>query len=123
MEKHCVGLEIAKQLKKSGWNKETEYLWIYHGDASGCRWELYRDSDWDDKGFIEQCYAPIATELLEEIPNKIESTYLSIIKMDKGTYVVQYCEEDNNTVKDFGDLSLPDALAKMWIYLKENKLI
>jgi len=27
MTKHCVSLEIAKQLKESGWKKETKFWW------------------------------------------------------------------------------------------------
>ena len=78
--------------------------------------------------------APLATEILEELPNEIQiwnknfgsfdTWKLSIIRMNKGTYVVQYCDEDMQEVhKEFGDLSLPNALAKMYCYLAENNLL
>ena len=34
MDKHCVSLELAKQLKEAGWKKETEFWWVEIYDSN-----------------------------------------------------------------------------------------
>ena len=149
MEKHCVSLELANQLKKAGWKKETKFYWVKE-KTNEC--ESLNAFDLMIKVgeefipvTIETVYenfevkrcdyfsAPLATEILEELPSIIEreiteiNTFgvgtLYIARMVKGTYVVEYCDGDMNVIKEFGDLSLPNALAKMWIYLKKEGLL
>jgi len=140
MDKHCVSLEIAKQLKEVGWKKETEFWWVYnklrdehkicYGLSDCCKnhsesWEYY--------------HAPLATEILEELPKKDDSDNLARwrfeIELTKGgMYYCRYDSIDGREIPDnskeenedkwvlINDKSLPNALAKMWLYLRKEKL-
>jgi len=117
MDKHCVSLEIAKQLKEVGWKKETEFWWVYnklrdehkicYGLSDCCKnhsesWEYYP--------------APLATEILEELPLKIKlCRYFS---KDEYRCVDDDIHRNANTQVDSNPCN---ALALMWLYLrKEN---
>jgi hypothetical protein len=81
---------------------------------------------------IENCdiATPTSDELLKELPTTIGSCifnmYRGIITPD---YYVGYWNDsgynDNgkDNVKQFNDEKLSNALAKLWIYLKKEKLI
>ena len=75
MSKHFVSLEIAKQLKEAGWDKETRefYKTYYSLKEREVRWKLHNEEKW--RKLIDyndlNCrwyYAPMATELLGELP-------------------------------------------------------
>jgi hypothetical protein len=66
---------------------------------------------------------------LEELPYSIEvkdETYnLEVHKIDSG-YVVRYQRDSGlypGDIQQYDKYSLPNALAKMWLYLKKEKLI
>lgn len=41
IEKHCVSFDLAKQLKESGWDKETKFWWVEHKDiATPTKWRF-----------------------------------------------------------------------------------
>ena len=87
MEKHCVSLELAKQMKEAGWKKKTEFWWIFpSGSHKGFELVNFRPLS------SEHYPAPLATEILEELPLGI-----AIKKYNCG------------------------ALAKMWLYLKKGE--
>ena len=118
MEKHCVSLEIAKELKEAGWNKETEFWWVPPCDVSIevtkiCAWNLEYAEDGLNNG--RGIPAPLATEILEELPISTD-----IHKTLKG-YRIARCVKDDVVFQL--DLTLPNALAKMWLYLKKEKLL
>ena len=126
-EKHCVSLSLARRIKEAGWKKETEFCWIQ--DALG-QWKLvnihYLDSDDCSLGeFNSKISAPLATEILEELPSEIENyAELSISKDSNNFYYVQYQGVDNETCGEFfRDKSLSNALALMWLYLRKEGLI
>lgn len=125
MEKHCVSLRVAKLINKAGWKKETEFWWVKltkEGSfigicGDGLQLNRHVEIFGDDKTYLKYKYpAPLATEILADLPNKIGATTLSIIKKDDGTYVAQYCAEDHHIIKSFGDKNLSNALASMWIW-------
>ena len=83
MDKHCTSLEISKQLKEAGWKKETRFYWA--DCSTDRRWG--HDNIESLKSFMivdDSCAesrkhngdnftfsAPLATEILEELPYKI----------------------------------------------------
>jgi len=117
---YCVSLEMAKKLKEVGWKKNTEFLWKRHslsGNFTDPREYEYKIMHLE--GFSisknDNIYpAPLAAEILEELQN-----YLITIETDIENYRVIF---DGDSYEEFNDESLCDALAKMWIYLK-NKVI
>lgn len=115
IEKHVVSLEIAKQLKEAGWTKETEFWWVIY------------DKDWFlahiDEGLTDtnnQIPAPLATEILEELPKG------KIRILNRYKHYEVYFEHDDKLPIDqqyITNMSLPEALANMWLYLKKEKLL
>ena len=101
---HCVSLEIAKQLKESGWKKETEFC--LEVDDEEVRIVKYGSYICSRKYYL----APLSDEILEELPENTE-----IKKVKKGYYIYI----NSNSIVD---KSLPNALAEMWIFLKKGKL-
>ena len=100
-EKHVTSLEISKELKKAGFSKETEFWWSMYWKE----FKLY--SNRPHKEFIGEYYpAPLATEILEELPE-----FLDLARQDD--FTVSYGDGF------FEDKSLPNALALMWIYLRK----
>jgi len=140
-EKHCVSLELAKQLTKAGWKEETEF---YHRvDEYGNvflvinpRFDTYEQLQ-KRTGTNVFYPAPLATEILEELPpsiktiyghnNTIVYIYLQIDKHpdERKGVRCRYRPEFNPEAEEwfnneFREQSLPDALAKMWLYLQKE---
>ena len=119
MDKHCVSLEISRDLKEAGWKKEAEFWW-WRPNKTTNHWEINmfkKVSFIDDNTCI--C-APLATEILEELPDMSFDT-----GRRNNLWVVFF---QNNTEGEkvnvvCKDKSLPNALAKMWLFLKKEKLI
>ena len=123
MDKHCVSLEIAKQLKEAGWKKPTIYQWSdnYYGVLTfGKPAEIFKgeyrivDSPvmLDDTEYP----APLATEIFEELPCKnIYIRYYDLLGIDEWGVDLQ-----TSTGLETRDKFLPNALAKMWLYLKRE---
>jgi len=122
MEKHCVSLELAKQLKETGWKKETEFEWGQHRNG---KWAIEPHSfisalkDSDDISPITYP-APFATEILEELPREYES-WITIIrtKPDNG-YKLLHRDIEAKIGLNFDGDNLPNALAKMLLYLQKE---
>ena len=107
-------------LKEAGWEKPAQFateVEMKHGVYPICHCEL-------DEG---EHYAPLATELLEELPYRIELkgewVFLEIAKDHKGEWGVYYTSTPKHAFLNFDNKSLPNALAECWIYLKKNNLI
>lgn len=74
--------------------------------------------------------APLASELIEKFPQRIYylGTYRQLcIIATSACYRISYFTECERLIRDVvavrEDKSLCNALAKCWLYLKENKLI
>jgi len=124
MEKHCVSLEIAKELKEARWTKETEFWWLlggYEGDSGNKYWVvnkkylavMTKKQVKLNEGLGYKCYpAPLATEILEELPD---------LRISKGDNTYLVIDDEGSSLEV--DKSLPNALAKMWLYLKKKGLL
>lgn len=109
---HYPSLELCKELTEA-WFSETE-KWFYSSSMEIAR-------------YIEnhQCYkCPSVMELLDEMPWEIETeipVFLNISMLRWAT--VSY---DDNWLKKWSVLfswTLPNALAEMWLWLKENNYL
>jgi len=129
MEKHCVSLGIAKQLKEAGWNKDAVHYWVKERGL----WRLENEKHYINgcsitkfiNDFPERCPAPLATEILEELPRFLGNSglyELTITHKNYGKYCVSYYDDGNESSysEEQFDESLPNALAKMWLYLKKE---
>jgi len=149
IKNHVVSLEIAKQLKNAGWKKETRFYWA--DCSTDRRWE--KDNLESLKSFMiiddntaisRKCngdnfiyFAPLATELLEELPDAIHDDkeppiygYLWIHRVWNGTaWRIEYRYPTNNWYVNLPCLeypinkSLPDALGMMYLNLTQNNLL
>ena len=142
MEKHCVSLELAKEIKEAGWNKKTEFRWypevlvenevriednIFEVSplAVGGSWYISNDKREMLRLYY---YAPLGTEIIEELPNIINPIddncrgHCLSISPSVSIKGWQVCYEGYRA-KVFIDKSLPNALAKTWIYLKKEGLL
>lgn len=142
MTNHVPSLELCKQLKEAGYKQEGNFWWIklvLSKDYILCYgYKDYFISIEGNSYIIAQIeeivVAPLASELMERLPSHIyihdDKTHdlrdrkeyiLRILKLEKG-YDVGYvgkpyalhCEQDD---------TLPSCLAKMYIYLRKEKLI
>ena len=136
MKNYVVSLELAKRLKEAGYPQDGEY-WYYreHGGEGEVLFHNEIAAEMGH-GFLPDskiAAAPLATELLERLPqrigiNKTKDFTLQVWKTDYAEYVVMYVGLDHEsklTAHDPAahDKSLPDALAEMYLWLKENNYL
>lgn len=139
MKDFCVDLEIAKELKENGFPQESEFYWNIH-KAGGGAFPLddnlnKKFASYQEKvGMNAVCYAtystPCSDEILKELPKEITQEdgifhlnieyYTSRCEVQyqcfvspKRDYLMNFIEEE----------TLPNALAKIWLYLKKEGYI
>lgn len=140
MNKHCVSLKLAKQMKELGWEKETLFEFSYQFDfgktnedfknakeAWFLRPFMYMKDDYkEDKNIY---LAPTCSEILEELPGVV--TYnkrefrLRFFKWNKGRaeYSWGYWDINSNLLHDDFAPTPSEALGKLYCYLKKYKFI
>ena len=126
--KHCVSLGIARQLKEAGWEERVEFYYEENAfqlaliPKSNAR---YWEKDYVYPGQLNNKWnaypAPIATELLEELPREVSIKQYP--ENDSVRYQVGH-NADKIGLQTFKyNNNLCDALAEMWLYLKEKGLL
>lgn len=120
-----VSLDLAKELKENGFKQESLFVWIDFGDGFVVK-EMLPSMPTFGENF-EYYSAPIATELLNELPevivvkNKVHSFWCN--KID-GLY---RCGYDENCLEEYGfqedDKSMANAMAKLYLELKKEGLL
>ena len=127
--KHHTSLKIAKQLAEAGIVIESEFVWVC--DPKLENWHTVHKLKMK-KGKWPDCFpihAPIATELLERLPAKIERFGKDCtLAMDKTDYVeykysAGYDDEENWPIMFELAETLPNALALLLIRLTKDRLI
>lgn len=126
MQNHVTSLELSKKISKEGWKKPTEFWWNHNtytdewslSDINKTNWAC---NDAETK-YYEVIPAPLATELLEELPSWLNNN--GFLQMWKPTH--HWRVEYENKDKKYPQISeeyLPNALAKMWLHLKQEGLL
>jgi len=133
-DRHVVSLELSKKLKEAGYLQEGEFWWKITPKKFNGKYAI-------DFGFSiateGEFVAPLASELMERLPDNIGEFEFYLLKDGRG-YLVGYCideacgdhevlhqekyAEKENPIP-FIDTNLPNALAKMYIYLAEHHLL
>ena len=118
MEKYCVSLEIAKKLVEAEWKKETEFWWQeYNIDKSVYLLSFTQCKGFVPKDSVSKYYpAPLSDEILKNLINI------------QGFVMPYYSPSEKDWIENRGgnrihSNTLPNALAKMWIFLKSNNLL
>lgn len=129
-----VNLELSKQLKSTGFPQDTEHSsFCYYMNNGESALLQCPEGMWpfENKTFA----SPTADEILDQLPDRIvtdEGMCFDLNIWSNPSYprwVVSYWwDEDTRREsgmdnKNISDNSLADALAKMWLYLKNNNLL
>jgi hypothetical protein len=129
IESHVVSLEMAGKLDEAGWIKDTEFVWTFYEPTKNypqlSSWHVgYSRTKlgWGKGETIkDEIFAPLATEILDELPISLKGEFiqdLTIRKDDEGYFNINYgCRI---LVSGIG---LPDTFAKMWIWMRKEKLL
>lgn len=119
LNEHVVSLELAKKLKEAGYPQESLFYW----------WDIKRDrlcselptGDYDKNNYIS---APIASELLEELPRFIgdKEALLYLTKADDH-YISGYMTKSSYLeIKKVGKTA-SESLGNLWLHLKQQGLL
>jgi hypothetical protein len=124
-EKYVISLEWSKKLDEVGFKKESEFLWYKCSLSSmghKTHWTLNPGST---ECILEETPAYLAGELLEELPEWWKDGGKGVLVFrNYGIYFVQLRKDGfNKPIVDFNDDILPNALAAMICYLKQEKII
>lgn len=134
--KHCVSLELSKELKANGYPQEGEYGWSDLGVGVD-EWKKNDTFSLVKMDYHNFCIkslsdgklasqeetkfvAPLASELMERLPELVKVEKLMPLGFICKTPLAK--DGDGEFMK-FNDTNLCNALAKMWLYLKKNGLL
>ena len=134
ISEHVVREITAAKLKAYGWDKKTLHYWIQWSSEMGGNGNYFLkvrlgDVNFDDGNYIFIEPAPLATELLEELPkfikynNKIIGALSFNFDHIEQKYWVSYGYTNKLPITTIFRDKLHEALAEMWIMLKEYNLI
>lgn len=109
-----VSLEVAKQLKEAGYNTWTSAVYRVLADGNH---HLVGNLNKDDTSVLP---APVLHDILDELPNIIELSFLTLRKDTMGNYAVEYpnFNYDGHTYPPLGfiDNNAHDAAARLWLW-------
>lgn len=127
MKNHVVSLELAKQLKEAGYPEAQRFYWVKPSSAQKPFVVSRLNMQQRDPDTLEiSIAAPLATELLEQLPASVEDeefglAEIHIYKQEQDKWLVIYDTEEGTILsKECKNKSLPDALAMMYLYLKKE---
>lgn len=118
---HVVSLDLAKQLYEAGIKIESEFYWCNDGESK--HWYVAHCPNGVSQEGLEKGWtypAPLASELGEVLPTWIVTFTFSRENKTFCSRIVNHPQKE----KWFEIAhTMPDAMAKMAIYLKEKGLI
>lgn len=133
IEQNVTSLKLSKQLQEAGWKKETLFWWVKDRKGNWVVGHGGTKSEW--LTIQTEVYpATLASDILVELPGVVQlqgmytkdTGYLQIRKYKNVTNKARYCVEYTNLssftlAPSFDEAKLPDALAKMWLYLRRTE--
>lgn len=141
---NTTSLELSKQLKEAGFPQESYFLWNSRRQNGTESIQMLRREqvgvlDFETQSIVDLYFAaPTAEEILEQLPN-----YVYIVSAGGGRHGarVDYVVGENWHTRELWSIAMAkgferdtvpfevrdkvvaNALAKMWLYLKENHLL
>ncbi len=131
IKNYVCSLSIAKQLKEVGWNKETEFWWSREKEQDDYELTLSY-SKFQTADPMPHISAPLATEILEELPkyiNKDGKRFALKIVIAANWKSLTYDEVGIGSGKCLFDcinddeVSLQNWLAETWMSLTQNNIL
>jgi hypothetical protein len=118
-------LELCKKLTSHGFPDTNANYYCLWNDIRF--YERYSDSTWEFWDYCEKhSVCPSIAELLDELPIEIRQDGIWYMLVIWGNWCLQYYPDNFNAFhRPLADFrwTLPNALAEMWLHLKENNYI
>jgi len=115
MKSLCVSIETAKELKAAGWMKPTELSWY----TDGTRIRIRPSGLSGIQTLVEdENPAPTAEEILRELPKDLEDKAM-LVRYFPNAWRVSFGLGEG-TLVDFGEYTLSEAAAQMWLWCKKE---
>jgi len=125
-----VSLELAKRMAQLGWDYETERYWEYHYkdiDNGQSITELITSKQLNSRTYVGPYYcASDSIEILKRLPKAMceDDWDLMICWELECICNIYYNNIHTNIIEaETKDEKLPEALGRMWCYLKEKGLL
>lgn len=133
-----VSLEMAKALARAGWDQKKSHFWFSssynrekgrHHCVISSRGELTKRNRYIAR---ENFAAPTAEELLRKLPVSLSECRDDDLIILRNAIITEWCiayerrksgHLHGKFIYDTRNLSLADAAASMWVYLKEHNLL
>lgn len=117
-----VNLQLSKELKEAGYPQEAEKWWWEDnfGLEKNKSRTLRDNKPHNPKNGWVYFASPTADEILEQLPENILYEHFMpylLIEKKLSKWTISY------TNLEMTDISLADAAAKMWLYLKKEGLL
>ena len=137
IEKQVVSLELAKKLKDARYPQgKSEFMWVDYGVGNPRRdqheYRLFHRKEFDEfihnAGMVpyfvvNKIDAPLSCELGEKLPACYGSCVLNIEKYSSCWGVLWYDTHDKKNTHKIKAYTEADAMAKMWLHLKDKGLL
>lgn len=131
-KEQVCSLELSKQLKEAGYPQEGLFWWVFpESESRPMLFFGHRDNAFNKSNHGNIIVASTVAELLDKFPHYIETDdklyVLRCMKKRKAGYIIQYAdyriETDDKELNYTDAITLSNALAKMWLYLKKEGLL
>ena len=122
---HCTSLELSLVLREAGYPQENALFYYVRAKLHTPKyWGLqYVDDvkrDYDDKNKYEIIASPLASELMEKMPEQVAEL------LDYGDYhwkPKMWCFWKKSGDAYEAEETLPDTLARLFLHLRQEQLI
>jgi ascorbate-specific PTS system EIIC-type component UlaA len=114
-ENQVVSLDLAKKMKELGFEQESYFVW--HGDLGKDNFSIEHYQD--PQNYPGTMYSAYTVAEIAEFVKKHKKAFDGI-ENENLPNELKFLDDD---FKNFARIFVPDYLAKMLCYLKENKLI
>jgi len=118
LEKICTDLETSKRLKELGFKAETNFYWIITAI------DEWNKNQWNIIYFKDRVMAKYTLEqILSELPDIIEVNNSIYYLMISKNSIYYFSHSKLEVFANYQENNLSTAAAKLWIKLKEDKII
>lgn len=118
LEEQVASLELSKELKEAGYEQEGLWWWgqSYWGDGTMLRWDCVDKKTIETVPFDKGWVAPTVAELGERLPVYFHSF------LGDGMWHCYKAGAEKTVEKQVANTEA-NTRAKMWLYLKKEKLL
>ena len=125
LEKICTDLETSKRLKELGFKAETNFYWIITAidEWNKNQWNIIYFKDRVMAKYEPTVPAYTLEQILSELPDIIEVNNSIYYLMISKNSIYYFSHSKLEVFANYQENNLSTAAAKLWIKLKEDKII